>query len=158
VVAQTDIQATIQRLADIANAEKAVTGISIAYPDNPASLTTLPAVCYFAGQQTYEPFRDSEDAKLEKMVITIAVYVDAITLGIPGEVESRIKRMIPLMRDSLLAHPSLSKPGMTDLVGVLRAVLLSSSGPTSLTFAQQSYAGCSWKMSVERILEVIYDE
>jgi len=153
-----DIEATIQRLADIANLEKLTTGISIAYPDAPASLTTLPAICYFVGAQAYEPFRDSEDAKLEKTVINVVCYVAPITVGIPGEVEAKVKSLIPLIRDELLAHPTLSDKTMPDLAGILRAVLLSSTGCVPLGFAGQSYAGCSWKLSVERIIQVIYAE
>ena len=138
-------------MADIANAEKAVTGISVAYPDNPASLATLPAVCYFVGPQTYEPYRDSEDVKLEKTTIYVRVHVEHITQGIPGEVESRVKLMIPLIRDSILSHPSLQ--GMDY---ILRVNLETSSGVRMLSFAGESYAGCEWKLSVERFIKVNY--
>lgn len=151
LAALTDIEATIQRMADIANAEKATTGIAIAYPDNPASLTTLPSVNYFVGQQIYEPYRDSEDVKLEKTTIFVRVYVDHVAQGIPGEVESRVKHIIPLFRDSLLSHPTLE-----GLDYILRAVVETSSGIRMLMYAGENFAGCEWKMTIERIVEVNY--
>jgi hypothetical protein len=146
-----DLQETINALATIANANKAVTGIAIAYPNLPDSLTTLPAVCYFVGQQTYQPYKDSEDIKIETTLIMVRLSEAPITTGIPGEVEERVKARLPLIRDELLAHPSLGK-----LDGILRAVLTGSSGVHGFTFAQENFAGCEWKLNVERIIEVTY--
>lgn len=147
----SDLQDSIDGLASIANANKAKTGISIAYPSLPASLTTLPAICYFVGQQTYQPFRDSEDVKVESTLIVVRLSEAAITTGIPGEVEERVKSRIPLIRDELLSHPSIG-----GTAGILRAVLTGSSGVKSVTFAGENFAGCEWKLTVERIIQVTY--
>ena len=146
-----DIEETINALATIANANKGVTGIAIAYPSLPASLTTLPAICYFVGQQTYQPYKDSEDIKVETTLVVVRLSEAPIALGIPGEVEERIKARLPLIRDELLAHPTLGQ-----LAGILRAVLTGSSGVRSVTFANENFAGCEWKLNVERIIEVTY--
>lgn len=150
-LAPTDLEAMIERMAEIANAEKTVTGIAFAYPNNPASLTVLPAVCYFVGPQNYEPYRDSEDVKIEKTTVYIRVHVDHVTQGIPGEVESRVKRIAPLIRDSILAHP-----GLQGLEFIQRVNLESSSGVKVLNYAGENFAGCEWKTTIERYIKVNY--
>jgi hypothetical protein len=148
-----DIQQMIDALATIANANKSVTGIAIAYPNNPISLTTTPAICYFVGPQTYQPFRDSEDIKVESTALFVRLHEAAAPTGIPGEVEDRIKARMPLIRDELLSHPSLG-----GLAFLERAVLQSSTGIRSFMFALESFAGCEWKLIAERLVEVNYAE
>jgi hypothetical protein len=155
--ALTDLQATIQRLADIFNAQKAVIGISRAYGDSPASLTTLPAVCFFPGAQSYSPYNDAEDVKLERTTILVRVYEEHVQQGIPGEIETRLKVRIPLVRDLLLARPGLSLDATNGtLPGVKRQVLERASGVRSLLFAGEEFAGAEWSITVERIIEVTY--
>ena len=148
-----DIEATIAAFATIANAGKATTGIAIAYPNSPASLTTTPAICYFVGPQTYQPFQDSEDVKLESTTVYVRLHEAPITTGIPGEVEDRIKARMSLIRDELLAYPSLN-----GLNFIKRAVLISSTGIKPMTYAGENFAGCEWRMVVERVLPVTYAE
>jgi hypothetical protein len=90
---------------------------------------------------------------LEKTVIFVRVHVDRVAQGIPGEIESRVKRIIPLIRDELLSHPTLQ-----GLPFILRAVLENSSGVKQLIFANEAFMGCEWKMSIERIVPVTYDD
>ena len=146
-----DLVDTITALANIATANKAVTGIVQAYTNNPVSLDATPAICYFVGPQVYTPFRDSEDVKLESTTIYVRLYEAPITVGIPGEVEDRIKGRMPLIRDELLSHP-----GLGPLDGILRSVLVSTTGIRPFAFAGLSYAGCEWKLTVERIIGVNY--
>jgi hypothetical protein len=151
VATPTDIEATIAALASIANANKSVTGIAIAYPNLPADIST-PSVCYFVGAQKYTPYADSEDIKLETTTVYIRLYEATITVGIPGEVEDRIKGRLPLIRDELLAHPRLGK-----LAGIKRAVLIGSTGVKAFAYAGVgNYAGCEWALAVERIIPVTY--
>jgi hypothetical protein len=147
----TDLEMTIQQMSDLANAAKATIGISIAYPNLPASLSTLPAMCFFVGPQTYDPYKDSEDIKVEKTTVFVRVHVEHIAQGIPGEIEDRVKRIIPLIRDWLLSHPSLG-----NLTNIWRASLEGSTGIRMLIYAGENFAGCEWKMNVERIIEVIH--
>ena len=146
-----DIEETITGLANIATANKAVTGIVQAYTNNPVSLDATPAICYFVGPQVYTPFRDSETVKLESTTIFVRLHEAPITTGIPGEVEDRIKGRMPLIRDELLSHPKIGK-----LNGILRSVLISTTGIRPFAFAGLSYAGCEWKLTVERIIGVNY--
>jgi hypothetical protein len=147
-----DLVDTITALATIANANKGVTGIAQALPNLPATMDVDKTVCYFIGQQRYQPFNDSEDVKLESTTVFVRLYEAAITTGIPGEVEERIKGRIPLIRDELLAHIRLGK-----LDGIKRTVLTGSTGVKAFPYAGiGNYAGCEWSLTVERIVQVTY--
>lgn len=153
----TDLEDTITRLADIANNEKSTTGITQAYASAPATLDVVPAMCFFVGPQTYDPYKSAEDVKLEKTTVYIRLYEEVITLGIPGEVEARLKARIPLVRDMLLAHPGLSFGGTYGpLEGIERMVLESSTGVRPLAFGDKSFAGVEWKVTIGRYVEVTY--
>ena len=146
-----------KRLADIATAEVFAALKTKAYAESPASLTSVPTMIFTIGPQTYKPFADSEDIKLEQMVVYAKLMVIEVTQGIPGEAESAVEKLLEPCRDMFLARPGLSLDAdHGPLPLIKRSVLENTGGIAPIAFAEQMYLGVIYKLTIERIVQVTY--
>ena len=155
--------ATVTAIKDrLAEIQEQITGVNRAYANGPKSLpgTDLPIFVNFTGPANTDLTGMGSGSGEEARTILMRLYVSAAQQGIDGEAEARCEPFFERVRDKLAARPSLglALEDSGPMAGIMRASFLGDNGVVVMRYAGQDYIGIEFRIQIEAIFEVTYDD
>ncbi len=140
------------RLAEI---QAAIPGILRTHAQAPAALNDLPAFVNFTGAAQMRA--QGANYRQENRVFLMRLYAVHVQSGIDGEAERALEPFFESVPAAFLSHPSLGMNGNL-LPGILQTDFMGDNGVQVFEFAGERYLGVEFRLSVTRILGVVYAE
>jgi len=125
----------------------AISGITAAIDPPPAGLVSaqMPALYVFSGPATTDWASQGDEGGVETRLYRVRVAIAPEAEATPPLLETRIRTLLPAVRDAFAARPSL---GST--VGVVEARVLGDSGPIALP--EYNAVGFELRLEVQDLL------
>lgn len=153
------VTAVKERLAEI---QETITGVKRAYANGPKMLPSsdLPIFVNFTGPASTDFNSLGADDGEEARTYIMRLYVAPTQQGISGEAEAACEPYFERVRDKFASRPGL---GMTleidgPLAGIQMATFLGDNGVVVMSYAGQEYIGIEFRILVESVFGVTYDD